>query len=436
MIKSLGIRREDKSIWERRVPLVPADARALLAAHPALRLVVQPSSQRVHADDEWRALGAALEPDLAPCDVVLGVKEMPASLFRADGIYMFFSHTIKGQDYNMPMLRRLLEVGASLIDYERIVDDQGRRLVFFGRYAGLAGMIDTLWALGQRLKELGHATPFAGLRQAYTYRSLDDAKAAVQAAGAALARDGLPAAFCPLVIGFAGYGNVSRGAQEICDLLPHREVAPPQLAAAATARDDGRQVIKVVFHEEHTVRPRDPRAPFDRQEFFAHPERYAAAFRPRAEHLSVLVNCIYWQPASPRLLTRADAREMWAAGARPKPLVVGDISCDIDGGVEFCAKATQPDHPVYVYEPAGQKVRDGVAGHGPVVMAVDNLPCELPAEASQDFSHTLQPFLPALLRLDPRAPLAQVVLPQPLRTALLAWRGELTAEYTYLKKSL
>ena len=221
----LGIRREDKHEWERRVPLTP-DAVARLCKDPELEVVVQPSAIRVFADGDYAAAGAEVSEELAGCDVVLAVKEIPTALLRKGGAYAFFSHTIKGQAHNMPLLRRLMELDCTLVDYERIVDGKGGRLVSFGRHAGLAGMIDTLHVLGRRLAWLGHDTPFAQVRLAHQYESL--AAAEEHLAGLARAR-ALPAALCPFVVGFAGYGNVSRGAQEVFGWL--RPELPTPLSA-------------------------------------------------------------------------------------------------------------------------------------------------------------------------------------------------------------
>jgi alpha-aminoadipic semialdehyde synthase len=146
----IGIRREDKNKWERRVPLTPAHVAQLIRDY-TLRILIQPSTIRVFSDEEYTAAGAAVQEDLSPAGIVLAVKEIPVELLQPGKTYLFFSHTIKGQSYNMPLLRRLLELNCQLIDYERVVNEQNRRLIFFGEHAGMAGMIDTLSALGQRL---------------------------------------------------------------------------------------------------------------------------------------------------------------------------------------------------------------------------------------------------------------------------------------------
>ena len=129
-MQKIGIRHEDKTKWERRIPLVPDQIRGLIETH-GIPIVVEASEQRAFSNEEMAACGAEVTDCLADCPIILGVKEVPIGRLEAGKIYMFFSHTIKGQSYNMAMLKRMMELGCSLIDYERIVDEQGRRLVFF-----------------------------------------------------------------------------------------------------------------------------------------------------------------------------------------------------------------------------------------------------------------------------------------------------------------
>jgi len=427
----IGIRREDKSQWEARVPLVPADVRVLIQEH-GLAVQVQSSPIRRFAEAENRAAGATLVDDLRACPIILGVKEIPPRYFEPGKTYVFFSHTIKGQPANMPMLKRLLELGCTLIDYERIVDEHGRRLVFFGRFAGLAGMIDSLWAFGQRLAHEGIANPFTQVRRAYDYRDLAHARDELAALGAQIRRDGLPAQIQPLVCGFAGYGNVSQGAQEIYDLLPMRAITPEELPRL---KPSARECFKVVFREEHMA-ARATGAAFELQHYYQHPEEYRATFCAHVPHLSLLINCIYWEPKYPRLVTNADLRGLFGGPQRPRLRVIGDISCDIDGSIECTVRATEPGDPVYVYEPQTGATHPGVTGEGPVILAVDILPCELPVDASTYFGQSLRPLIPALARADFSGELAASGLPPELRRATIVYKGRLTPPYQYLESKL
>ncbi len=432
----IGIRREDKSRWERRAPLTPTDVRWLRERH-GIQAVIQPSEIRVFPDSAYREAGAAVDEDLSTCPVILAVKEIPVDLLQPDTTYMFFSHTIKGQKQNMPMLRRMMELRCDLIDYERVVDGQNRRLIFFGRFAGLAGMTDTLWALGQRFKKLGIANPFETIAPAHSYNAINDIKNAVAQVGRIISRDGLPQVITPLVIGFAGYGNVSQGAQEIVEPLPRTQVTPQALAGQGTPPlNDPKTIYTVVFKEEDIVEPRDADATFILQDYYDHPEKYQSQFDRYLPHLSVLVNCIYWDKRYPRLVTKAELQQLFSDRDQPRLTVIGDISCDIEGSIAATVKCTPPDNPVYVYDPHAGAAVDGFVGHGPVILAVDILPSELPRDATENFSLVLREFIPALTQADFTIPLVETTLPAPLTAALILQRGKLTPEYEYIQQYL
>lgn len=433
MKKLIGIRREDKNIWERRVAIIPEQVTRLREQLP-VEFVCQPFPARAYSDREYEQAGARISEELAAADVIFGIKEIPVELLLPGKTYLFFSHTIKGQKYNMPMLRRLLELKATLIDYELIKDQQGRRLVFFGRFAGMAGMVDTLHTLGLRLAHLGFQTPLLSIRMAYNYRDIAEAKAAVQAAGREIAAHGLPEALRPLVVGFSGYGHVSKGAQEIFDLLPHQEAEPQELAQL-TPRRDG-ILYKVVFAERDMVMPIDAEKVFELSDYYQHPEGYRSQFDHHLPYLTVLVNGIYWDTRYPRLLTKAWLRKHSAGGERPKLQVVGDISCDINGSIECTEIATTSDHPAFVYNPASDKIQEGCEGEGLVVVAVDNLPAEVPRDSSQAFSQSLIPFIPAIIQADYTQPYLKLNLPPEIKKAVICHQGLLTPEYGYLAQHL
>jgi saccharopine dehydrogenase (NAD+, L-lysine-forming) len=430
----IGIRREDMYVWERRTPLIPDHVRELCDRHP-LDVTVQSSGRRVFEDDEYRAVGLPVADRLADCSIVIGLKEIPIEVIERDKVYVFFSHTIKGQPHNMAMLKRVLDLGATIIDYERIVDDSGRRLIFFGNYAGLAGMIDTLWTLGQRLLWEGIHTPLERVRQASSYASLAEAKTSIAAVGDEIRTRGLPKSVSPLVIGVTGYGNVSRGAQEILDLLPFTDVSPAALLAGMPAVDPSRPIVKVLFKESDTVTPQVAGRPFDLQEYYQHPERYRGVFAQYLPHLHTVVNCIYWEPKYPRLVTRQDVREQFEA-KRPNLRVIGDISCDVKGAIEVTVRATEPDDPIYVYDPSRGTTTPGVGGKGPVIMAVEILPSELPREASAYFSNVLKAFVPQIAAADYSGCFDACELPLELKRAVISYRGSLTPDYRYLEQHL
>jgi alpha-aminoadipic semialdehyde synthase len=432
MEKIIGIRREDKNEWEKRVPLVPDDVRWLREKH-GIHTIIQPSAIRTFSDDEFRSAGAEIHEDLGRAKTVFAVKEIPADLFRKDRTYVFFSHTIKGQAYNMPMLKTMIERQCNLIDYERVLDEQNRRLIFFGRYAGLAGMLDTLHGFGQKILARGVANPFARIRQAYQYASLEQAKTEVAAVGAEIDEHGFPDELCPLVVGFAGYGNVSRGAQEIFDLLPHKILsAEALLEMIDNFSSDNLNLVKVVFSEDDLVRARE--GAFELQDYYAHPEKYVGKFENYLPLLSILVNCIYWTEKYPRLVTKAYLKDRTVLESNLCLQIIGDISCDIDGSIEITHKSTKPDAAYYTYFPEEDRFADGIEPLGVTVMAVDNLPCEFPRESSIEFSKVLREFVPRIAATDfSRAP-ESLGLPFPIQKALVLHGGAFAPEYRYMKE--
>lgn len=431
----VGIRREDKNRWERRAPLTPQQVAELLARQ-GMRFRVQPSDLRVFADNEYEAAGAELSEDLGPCRIVLGVKEIPLEKLQAGKTYLYFSHTIKGQASNMPALGRMLELGSTLLDYERIVDSYGRRLIFFGRHAGHAGMIDALWALGRRLRWEGVASPFEHVRRAHEYADLDRATDHISAVGQQLRDTGLPDTLRPVVVAFTGSGHVTHGAGEVLERLPFLTVPPGELAALAADADRPRNVVYSVRLERRDRYRRTSGGEFEPAELNEHPERYESALPELLPHITVLVNGVYWEPRQPRLVTFDHLRSLWNAERQPKLRVLADITCDVGGSIEANVEATDPGNPVYVWEPASGRHSMGVAGVGPVVLAVDNLPCELPREASERFGDSLHRFLPSLVRCDWTKPLEALALPPELSSGVIAHAGRLAPGHAWLADRL
>jgi saccharopine dehydrogenase (NAD+, L-lysine forming) len=333
------------------------------------------------------------------------------------------------------MLKKLLDLGCTLMDYEKVTDEKNRRLIFFGNYAGFAGMIDTLWVLGQRLLAEGIKTPLAEIKHSLGYHDLKEARLAIAEIGERIRSEGLPDSLQPLVAGFAGYGNVSRGAQEILDLLPVKTIEPENLAELFHKPDNSSNFIyKVVFKEKDMVEPVMSGQSFELQDYYAHPENYCSSFSNYIPYLTVLVNGIYWEKRYPRLVTRAYLKELFSGSAQPRLRVIGDISCDLKGAIECNLKITNSGEPVYIYHPDREIITPGVDGKGIVILAVDNLPCELPRDSSACFSGTLKDYIPNLLHADYNAPFEQLNLPGEWKKAVIAHRGELTPDYRYLEK--
>ena len=429
MMKCIGIRHEDKYLLERRVPIVPADIKKILHEND-LKFCIESSDKRIYKDDEFENMGAELCTNLDNCDVILGVKEIPETKFLENKTYVIFSHVIKGQSYNMQMLRKLMELNCSMIDYEKITDSDGRRLIFFGRFAGLAGMLNTLWSLGQRYKEQGIITPFINVNQAQTYNSLDDAIADVQKIADEIKRTGLPDEILPFITAFTGYGNVARGAWEIFDLLPFIEISPDEIA---TAKPDKHFIYKVVFKEQDLVEHKT--GEFDLHHYYDNPNEYSDKFHQYLPYLSCVVNGMYWDERYPRIITKANLKSLFEKN-NLRLAVIGDISCDPHGSVECTHKGTEIEEPVFVYNPTTTDYEMGFKGDGVLVMAVDILPSELPRESSQAFSSILKEFIPVIANADYTASFENIDLPPPIKNALILLNGKLTPEFEYISKYL
>lgn len=456
---TIGIRAEDKHQWEHRAPLTPAQVESLIR-NRGVSIFVEPSDQRAFKDLEYQNAGAVLTDNINQCDIILGVKEIPPAKIADNKVYVFFSHTIKGQKYNMPLLQTILDKKCTLIDYERIVDSHDRRLISFGRHAGLAGMIDALHLAGRVLKSRGLDSPFSLIRQSIDYFSSQKAVPDIKKAGllikqgvlknAALnASSGAVKSFGPVfpfVTAFTGYGTVSKGAQEIFDYLPYEQIKASELEdlfkaheknPANTAYD---RIYKVVFKESDTVAPIDSSRPFDLQDYFRNPQNYKSTFMKYFDYISILMNCVFWTPACPRIITVNDLKKRWHLDHRL--LCIGDISCDIEGSIECTVKSTMPDKPCYVYDLNMDKAVDGIEGFGPVINAVDTLPAEIPVESSHDFGSVLMDFVPALANADyncshsPGEGLACSGLPPELLKAAIAFKGGLCPDYEYISKFL
>jgi alpha-aminoadipic semialdehyde synthase len=432
MAFTLGIRREDKNKWERRVPLIPDHIKELKDNFD-IETVIQPSEIRVFKDNEYESLGAKVKEDISESSAIFAVKEVPINFFQHGKTYIFFSHTIKGQKYNMPMLKKMMELGCNLIDYEKITDEKGRRLVFFGRYAGLAGMIDALWTFGQKMESNGLFTPLKEMKKTIDYKDLDEAKKHLIQIGNRIEQGGIPNSLAPLVVGFAGYGNVSKGAQEILDILPIKEIRPDQIDYSSHNYSNN-IIYKVVFKEEDMVSPINVEKKFELQDYYANPQLYQSVFQKYIPNLSILINCIYWTKKYPRLLTKNYLKENFTEDFKLK--VVGDISVDINGAIEFTEKSTNPDSPVFIYNPITDEIKDGIFGEGIVVMAVDNLPCEMPKESSKEFSDSLINLVPSIVKADFSVEFENLNLPPEIKKALILQKGKLTPDYQYINKFL
>jgi len=434
MIKTIGIRREDKNEWERRVPLIPDDVAELREKY-GIKTIIQPSEIRNFSNEEYREAGAEVNDDLRAADTVFAVKEIPLQLLEHGKTYIFFSHTIKGQPYNMKMLKRLMELECNLVDYERISGRENDRLITFSSYAGLAGLIETLHAFGRKMKLNGYSTPFEEIKQAYQYDSLEAAKNHIRKIGEMISTDGLPRELTPLTVGFLGYGNVSKGAQEMFDLLPFKTIEPAQLEQLMGTEkygSDNHCLFKVIFKEEDIVKPLN--GTFNLQEYFDSPERFESVFDNYLPYLKILINCIYWTEKYPRFVTREDLKKNMHLVEKSGIKLIGDITCDINGSIEITRGSTMPDKACYTYYVDNDSFIDGIKDTGITVMAIDNLPCEFSREASSEFSRELKTFVNGIVAADFKVGFNEMRLPHEIKKATILYNGCLTPIYEYMNE--
>jgi alpha-aminoadipic semialdehyde synthase len=349
---------------------------------------------------------------------------------------MFFSHTIKAQSYNMPLLDTILRKNIRLLDYERILGPDGR-LVKFGPHAGYAGMVDTLHGLGQALLLRGFATPFLHGSLAKEYRSLDHARRDLIATGELIRQRGLPEAMSPLVFAITGAGSVSLAAQQMLHCLPCKYVDVDDLPRLVNKKNKDRHniYITVVRARDMVRRVDEPTASFDTKHYYAHPECYEGIFHEKvAPYANVLVTGHYWEPRFPRLLTTAQAQSLSRAGRFPL-MCLGDITCDIGGSIEFFVKSTTIQNPFYAYDITKEKVREmhEYDGTGVLILGVDHLPAEFPREASTDFGAGLSPLIKSIAH-SPNGTLAEMesTMGETLFGATITANKELTPKFQYI----
>ncbi|KAJ1915090.1 hypothetical protein IWQ60_008570 [Tieghemiomyces parasiticus] len=427
----IGIRREDKNRWERRVALIPDDVSKLIR-ETGVRVLVQPSNNRIFPNAAFEKAGATVQEDLSEADVILGIKEIPRDLLLPNKTYVLFSHTHKGQPYNQPTLQAVLDRHIRLIDYELITDPTThRRTVLFGRQAGLAGAIDCLHGLGRRLLALGYHTPFLFTGMAHNYPGLTSARRALTEEIAHLiTRDGLPADLGPLTFTVAGSGHVAKGALEILELLPHRFVTAAELGhLVSQKRVSHRHIYIVKLRPEDYLVAKDG-AKFSKERYYAKPEEFVSQFHDKiAPYTSVLVNGLYWTEKQPRLLTKQQLRHLQSDPQyRYRMLAVADIGCDIEGPLEFMSHFSSIDEPFYYYDAVRDREHVNESEPGVQILGVENLPAELPLESSRFFSHSLMPLMPELIRGNYDHTI--------LRNATIAADGQLLARHSHLAAGL
>ncbi|XP_074759269.1 alpha-aminoadipic semialdehyde synthase, mitochondrial [Athene noctua] len=439
----LAIRREDVNAWERRAPLAPKHVKEL--TQMGYKVLVQPSNRRAIHEKDYVKAGGIIQEDISEASLIIGVKRPPEDKLIPKKNYAFFSHTIKAQEANMPLLDEILKQEIRLFDYEKMVDHKGMRVVAFGKWAGVAGMINILHGLGLRFLALGHHTPFMHIGMAHNYRNSSQAVQAVRDAGYEISLGLMPKSVGPLTFVFTGTGNVSKGAQEMFNALPCEFVEPHELKEVSRSGDLRKVYGTVLSRHHHLVRKRD--GLYDPVDYDKHPELYTSRFNTDiAPYTTCLINGIYWEQHTPRLLSRQDAQNLLvpvrsAAGATEgcpelphKLLAICDISADTGGSIEFMTECTTIDSPFCMYDADQHIIHDSVEGSGILMCTIDNLPAQLPIEATEYFGDMLFPYIEEMLLSEGSEPLESQNYSAVVRDAVIASNGSLTAKYKYIQK--
>ena len=391
-----GIIRERKNPPDRRVVLTPDACKKMLAKFPEAKIMVEPSPIRVYTDEEYREHGLNVTQEMENCDVLIGVKEVPIEYLIPNKKYFFFSHTIKKQSYNRNLLRAVLEKNIELYDHEVITGVKGQRLVAFGRYAGIVGAYNGLRTYGLKL----------GLFQLPKAETLADQQALISE----LRKVKLP----NIKIILTGRGRVGNGAKEMLDAMDIKKVGVSDYLTKTFKEP----VYCQIDASEYNRRKDGVRG--NKADFFAHPEQYKSNFFRFAKVTDLYIAGHFYGDRAPYLFTRENAKS-----PDFKIKVVADISCDIDGPVATTIRPSTIADPIYGYNPLKETEVDFKDPHAIAVMAVDNLPCELPRDASVGFGDAfVKNVIPAFFNGDQDGVLER---------ARMTKEGKLTKRYAYLQ---
>eukprot|EP00761_Pharyngomonas_kirbyi_P003637 gb/GECH01003641.1/.p1 GENE.gb/GECH01003641.1/~~gb/GECH01003641.1/.p1 ORF type:complete len:922 (+),score=233.67 gb/GECH01003641.1/:1-2766(+) len=430
---TLGIIRETKNKWEGRVALTPEHVRQLIAS--GIKVIVQPSNTRCFTDIQYEKAGAVVQEDLSEAPVIIGVKEVPIKKLESNKTFMFFSHTIKAQPYNMPMLDHILENNIRLIDYEKITDNDGKRLVKFGPFAGYAGAVDTISAAGNKLMALGFKTPFLHIALSRYYPSLTSAHTALREVGQEIKETGLPKELCPFTIVVTGTGAVSQGAQSMLKFLPCKYVKAEELRELWNNDSVDQHSVYVCIAEAKDMVEHKEGKPFDKKHYYEHPEEYQGVFHEHVfPYTRILINGMYWESKFPRLITTHQARELNKEGRCPCA-AVGDITCDPKGSIQFFIQSTEIDDPIYVYDLETGNISFNVNDPGIAIQGVDHLPAEFSTQASEFFGDSLFPFIKDIALSDGSLNYEdQKDLPPEIHRAVIVNHQKLTPPFKYIEE--
>jgi saccharopine dehydrogenase (NAD+, L-lysine-forming) len=393
----IGILRETKNPPDRRVPLTPPQIVALQEIYPFTEFFVQPSDIRCYSDEEYEYLDIPLKEDLSDCDILMGVKEVDKRTFIPGKTYMFFAHVAKKQPHNREMFREMSDRHLRLIDYEYLTTDKGERVVAFGRWAGIVGAYNGLRARGIKTNRFK-------LKPAHQCRELDEMWAGLR----------LIELKTGLKILVTGTGRVANGAMETLSVCNIVQVTPEDFLN----REFEIPVMCQIGPEYYTSHKNN--RPFSFTHFIKNPDEYESAFLPFTKVTDILITGHFWDPRSPVFFTKQD---MKSSGFRIS--VIADISCDVNGPIPSTLRATTIADPFYGYNPYLETEEQAFTRPSNItVMSIDNLPGELPRDASADFGKQLMKNTLHDLLSGVDSPM--------IRRATILKDGELTLAFNYL----
>jgi alanine dehydrogenase len=397
----IGILRETKNPPDRRVPLTPPQIIALQEMYPNVEFFIQPSDYRCYSDDEYEYLNIPLKEDLGDCDILMGVKEVDKRTLIPDKTYLFFAHVAKEQHYNREMLKEMTIRNNSLIDYEYLTSEKGERIVAFGRWAGIVGAYNGLRARGIRTNRFR-------LKPAYQCRDLDEMWAGLR----------LIELKPGLKILITGTGRVAGGALETMNICNIVQVSPDDFLS----RDFDVPVVCQIGPEHYTRHKGNK--PFNFRHFVSNPSEYESSFLPFTEVTDILITGHFWDPKSPVFFSREEMKN-----EKFRISVVADISCDINGPIPCTIRASTISDPFYGYNPVLDAEEPAFRRPSNItVMAVDNLPGELPRDASLDFGRQLTGNPLHFLITEPENNM--------IENATILKHGKLTPRFGYLEDYL
>jgi alanine dehydrogenase len=391
-----GLLKERKSPPDRRVVFSPDELLHLQTTFPEVALSVESSDIRVFSDEQYQSLGFAVVEDVSYCDVLFGVKEVPVDALIPHKKYFFFSHTIKKQPYNRRLLQAVLENNIELYDHETIVDANQQRLIGFGRYAGIVGAYNGIRAFGIKYD-------LFTLAKAETLKSQEDLITRLK-------RQILP----NIKIVLTGHGKVGMGAKEMLDGMKIKQVAPEDFLSKNYSEPVYTQIDVMDYNKRIDGKPRS------KADFYANPSAYTSDFGRFTKAADLFMAGHFHGNGAPDILTR----EMLQAPDN-KIQVVADISCDVDGPIACTLKASTIAEPFFGYLPSEHKEVAYTHPASIMVMSVDNLPCELPKDASEGFGKMfMQHVIPAFFNGDKEGI---------LQRAKMTENGKLTPKFAYLQ---